>query len=128
MGISGWTDICKHIMPARCPDNKEALLENLHLTSSSQIIMITMAVLRLRPLVRFSKCTIPNFKVCHSYSKFSTVAFHQLQHPAPASTSNRFLPRFMDPSIYWRGSKSVSKIKGSQGPKPWNPATFYIVR
>lgn len=87
-----------------------------------------MAVLRLQPLIRFSKCTISNNGACRGYSEFSTVAFHQLQHPAPTSTSNRFLPRFLDPSIYWRGSRSILKTKEPQGPKAWNPATFYIVR
>lgn len=95
--------------------------------SSSQMITITMTALRL-PLVRFSKCTISNTGVRRVLSEFSTTTLRQVQHPAPASTSNRFLPRFLDPSIYWRGSKPISKIKGLQGPKPWNPATFYIVR
>lgn len=123
-------------LPVGCHDNAEALRENLaeqptHSTPPQHpTITAAMAALPLRPLARLSSRAILDIGAHHGYSGFSTIALHQLQHPAPASTARRFLPRFLDPSIYWSGPKSVSRTKnsqGPQGPKPWNPATFYIV-
>jgi hypothetical protein len=87
-----------------------------------------MAALRLRPFIRLANAAAQRPRALNGVSGFSTISMHQLKHPAPASASTRYLPRFLDPRIYWQSSKSDSKAKGPQGKKPWNPATFYIVR
>ncbi|KAI5845182.1 hypothetical protein DFP73DRAFT_594316 [Morchella snyderi] len=87
-----------------------------------------MAALRLRPFIRLANAAAQRPHTPNGVSGFSTISMHQLKHPAPASASTRYLPRFLDPRIYWQSSKSDSKAKGPQGEKPWNPATFYIVR
>ncbi|KAH0612906.1 uncharacterized protein H6S33_009286 [Morchella sextelata] len=85
-----------------------------------------MAALRLRPFIRLANAAVQRPRALNGVSGFSTISMHQLKHPAPASASTRYLPRFLDPRIYWQSSKSDSKAKGPQGKKPWNPATFYI--
>ncbi|RPB16333.1 hypothetical protein P167DRAFT_602531 [Morchella conica CCBAS932] len=85
-----------------------------------------MAALRLRPFTRLANAAAQRPRALNGVSGFSTISMHQLKHPAPASASTRYLPRFLDPRIYWQSSKSASKAKGPQGKKPWNPATFYI--
>lgn len=81
-----------------------------------------MAALRLRNLAVF------NSGLFRGYSGFSTISVHQLKHSVPTKTSTRYLPQFLDPRIYWNSSKSGPRAKEQHEKRPWNPATFYIVR
>ncbi|KAL7276083.1 hypothetical protein RUND412_000930 [Rhizina undulata] len=77
----------------------------------------------LRPLLRSSFSAIPRT------ARFSTTALRPVQHPSPAlSTGSRFIPRFLNPSLYVGSLKKKKKaLAGKEKPKEWNPATFFIV-
>ncbi|PUU73371.1 hypothetical protein B9Z19DRAFT_1004678 [Tuber borchii] len=86
-----------------------------------------MTLQRLRPITHLriidSKC--PTYPRAH----FSIVCPRLIQHPAPSKA--RFLPRILDPAVWFPFYKTETKKRKAsskeKNPKIHNPATFFVI-
>jgi len=99
----------------------------IHPTTNTKVYLQVMTLRRLRPItyIRIIDSKCPTYPRAH----FSTVCPRLIQHPAPSRA--RFLPRILDPAVWFPFYKTEGKKRKAgpeeKIPKIHNPATFFVV-